>query len=244
MFVALFFTFHLWHNLGCMVAGMISLFAISAYGWLRGRPPWSYTWLGYSLVPILIASLISLYALGNALGYLLGANGAELNPWVLLGIFAYTPLLVWVLTSAVTKVVRRDWLYGSLMVLPLPAMACWAFALYRGNSLIEGCGQYLNSFALWLTLGFVALAIGVAVFFRAEKRCVRASSLGMAGLLAVFIAAQMGPNRLGLLGLLVAALFSLAFLLSPFLLEHWIGHGEHEDPAWPDIELEGSLKQG
>jgi len=244
LFVALFFAFHLWHNLGWLVAGMISMLAISAYGWQHGRPSWSYTWLGYSLMPILIASVASLYALGNALLHLLGGSGPGPNPWVLIGIFAYIPLSVWLLVSFVTKAVRRDWLYGSLMLLPLPAIGCWAFALYRASSLFETHGQYLENFAPWIALSFLTVVMSVAVFFRVERRYLRAFSLAAAGLLVVFIAAQAGPNVLGLLGLVVAALLSVAFLFSPALLENRIRHGEQEEPAWLSAELEASLKQG
>ncbi len=236
LLIALLFALHLWHNSSWVVAVLISMLAISAYGWRHGRPSWFHTWLGYSLVPILIATLLSLYALGRALFYLLAGSGPETNLWILLAIFAYLPLSLWLLACSVTSVVRRDWLYGSLMALPLPAIACWLFALYRDGGLFESSEQYLQDQAPWVALSFLALAIGAATFIRLRQRLLKGGVLVMAGLLILLIVACADPSVLNSPGLVVAALLLVAFLFSPALLEHKIGHGEGE--VWIDAGQE------
>ena len=236
LLIALLFALHLWHNSSWVVAVLISMLAISAYGWRHGRPSWFHSWLGYCLVPIFIATLLSVYALGRALFYLLAGSGPETNLWILLAIFAYLPLSLWLLVSSVTSVVRRDWLYGSLMALPMPAIACWLFALYQDGSLFESSEQYLQDQAPWVALGFLALAIGSATFVRLRRRLLKGGVLLMAGLLTLVIVACADPSVLGAPGLVVAALLLVVFLFSPALLEHKIGHGEGE--VWIDAGRE------
>jgi hypothetical protein len=236
LLIALLFALYLWHNSSWVVAVLISMLAISAYGWRHGRPSWFHTWLGYALVPIFIATLLSLYALGRALFYLLAGSGPETNLWILLAIFAYLPLSLWLLVSSITGVIRRDWLYGSLMALPLPAVACWLFAFYRDGSLFESSEQYLQDQAPWVALSFFALAIGAATFIRLKQRLFKGGMLLTAEFLILIIVACADPSLLSSPGLVVAALLLVAFLFSPALLEHKIGHRAGE--IWIDAGLE------
>jgi len=236
LLIALLFALHLWQNTSWVVVMLISMITISAYGWRHGRPSWFCTWLGYTLVPVFIATLLSLYALGRALFYLSAGSGPETNIWVLLAIFAYLPLSLWLLGSSVTSVVRRDWLYGSLMTLPLPAIACWLFALYRDGSFFESGEQYLQDQAPWIALSFFALAIGAAAFIRLRQRLLKAGVLLTAGFLTLLIVACADPSVLGSPGLVAAGLLLVALLFSPALLEHKLGHEAGE--VWIDAGRE------
>ena len=238
LLIALLFGLHLWHNSSWIVAVLISMVAISAYGWRHGRPAWSYTWLGYFLAPILIAALLSVYALGQAFFGLVSGDGSKLNPWILLGTFIYLPLAMKLLGSSIANVVRRDWLYGSLMAFPLPAIACWLFALHRESALFESSDQYLHDQAPWIALSFITLATGAAAFIRLGQRLFKIGVLVTAGLAILFIVVQTNPNALGPLGLAAVALLLVVFLLSPALLEHKIGHGEGKSEVWIDTSLE------
>jgi hypothetical protein len=223
LFVALFFAWHLWSSPGWLAALLVSILAIAAYGWWHGKPSWLYPWLGYCLVPILVAALFSFYVLGQALFYFLAGSGPEPDPWMLLASFACILLALWLLVSLVTKAVQRDWLYGSLMVLPLPALACWLLVLRQGGFL-EYNEQYLQNSASWLALSFLVLAVGVAAFIRLGQRRLKGGALAGAGLSIFLILAYINPGGLSSMWLGVAALLSMAFLFSPAVLKHRRGH--------------------
>ncbi len=58
---ALFFALHLWQNpLWWLPLMTAILLIVTIYGWWHGRPVWLFPWLGYSLVPLIVASILLL----------------------------------------------------------------------------------------------------------------------------------------------------------------------------------------
>ncbi len=149
-----------------MLCGLALLLAA---GWgirqavARKAPPWSFSWLGYCLVPVVLVVFI-----------LLGAT----NWWTVVGM-AYIPCAVLVVAYVVRQTASRDLLYVSLMLSPWVVITTWFVATQSFSELRYG---QLNSPALLtysrgLVGSFVVLAIASFVFARIQPRWGKALAL-------------------------------------------------------------------
>ncbi|MBN1152386.1 MAG: hypothetical protein JXA58_04180 [Dehalococcoidia bacterium] len=163
LLVALLLTAYYAQSLVCMVAVLL------AAGWgirqavARRAPPWSFSWMGYCLVPVVLIIFI-----------LLGAT----HWWTLLGM-AYIPCAVLVVVYVLRQTVSRDSLYVSLMLSPWAIITAW-FAAVHGLSDLQSV--HLNSAAMLvhsreLVGSFVVLAIASFVFARLRPRWGKALAL-------------------------------------------------------------------
>lgn len=158
------------------IASAVLLLLISSYGILqalgRKAPSWSFSWLGYCLVPLILAVFL-----------LLGAT----QWWTLLGI-AYIPCAVTLIVYAVRQTISRDPLYVSLMLSPWAVMTAWFIATHSVPDLTAGELGSLNILGYNRPLigSFVALAISSFVFARIRPRWGKGLAL-IVPLAAVFV---------------------------------------------------------
>jgi hypothetical protein len=163
LLVALLLTAYYAQSIACMVA------LLMAAGWgigqavARKAPPWSFSWLGYCLVPVVVVVFI-----------LLGAT----NWWTILGM-AYIPCAVLVVVYVVRQTASRDSLYVSLMLSPWVVITAWFMATHSFSELQNG---QLNPPVMLmdgrgLVGSFVALAIASFVFARMRPRWAKALAL-------------------------------------------------------------------
>ena len=205
----LLFVVNWWQGIGWLLILLVLVLSMAVYGWWRGKPTWLFPWLGYSLLPVVAAGLLLLY-LPHA--------------WSWVAIVIYLPLAMWLLYSITVKTIRRDWLYTSLMLLPVPAIIGWFMAVEPVNKLPAHWLQSIEDFAPWIGLTFLAFALTVATFVRLRKRWLRVSVLVLSGLLTLTIVAYYAEGRLSLPALLVLVVVMLLLLLSPALVERTLKH--------------------
>jgi hypothetical protein len=228
---ALLFALHQWSNLSWLSVILISIVGVAIYGWRRNKPTWFFTWLGYALVPLLV---IGVFLLEQALN--LKTFGASW--WVWLIVIVYFPLILWLFIHILLQVLRRDWLLGSLMALPVPAIVGWFMtAQWKEESLGES-RHPLYSLEPWIVLSFLTLAAIVILFTRLRQRPLKAGALLAAGLAILILIACSSWGSIGFPNLVLLALVTLLLLLGPALLEHKIPHQEVK--AW-DYWLERRL---
>ena len=204
MLFGLLFALSWWRGVGWLLGMLILVLAMAVYGWWRGKPAWLFPWLGYSLLPVVAAGLLLLYL----------PHG-----WSWVAIVIYLPLALWLLYSIAVKTIQKDWLFTSLMLLPVPAVIGWFMAVEPVNQLPEHWLQRMEQFAPWIGLTFLALGLTVATFIRLRKRWLRISVLVASGLLSLMIVAYYTEGRLSLPALLVLVVVMLLLLLSPALVE-------------------------
>jgi hypothetical protein len=199
----LLFGLNAWRHPAWLSLAIVAVLGITAYGWRHGKPSWVYTWMGYTLVPIVIAGIMLLY----------------LPPaWAFLALIAYIPLTVWWLIRVVMLTVKRDWLFSSLMLLPLPIVIGWYLAVSPSGKLSEETLQQLYSFAPWIGLSFMGLAATIAVFVRIRQRRLRVGVLAASGLVTLSLIVYHSTgyvDNYAFVGLLFA-LWSV-LLIPPFL---------------------------
>ncbi len=155
---------------------LVALLLAAGFGILqaltRKAPSWSFSWLGYCLVPLILAVFL-----------LLGAT----HWWTILGI-AYIPCAVTLTVYAARQTVSRDPLYLSLMLSPWAVITAWFMATHSLPAFMAGELSSLSilGYSRPLVGSFVALAISSFAFARIGPRWGKALAL-IVPLAAVFI---------------------------------------------------------
>ena len=198
-----------WRGIGWLLGMLVVVLSMAVYGWWRGKPAWLFPWLGYSLLPVVAAGLLLLYLPAG---------------WSWVAILIYIPLALWLLYSITVQTIKRDWLYTSLMLLPLPVIIGWFLAVEPISKLPQHWLQRMQEFAPLMGLTFLALGVTVATFIRVRKRWLRASVLVVAGLITLTMVAYYTEGRLSLPALLILIVVMLLLLLSPAFLERTLKH--------------------
>jgi len=207
------FALNWWRGISWLLVMLVLILSTVVYGWWRGKPTWLFPWLGYSLLPVVVAGLLLLYL----------PRG-----WSWLAILLYIPLALWLLYSIAVQAIKRDWLYGSLMLFPVPIIIGWFIAVRLEGKFPGFSIERLHDFTLWIGLSFLVLAVAVAAFIRLRKRQLRVAILIISGLLTLTLVAGYAWSQLGLLTFLVLILLMLSIFLIPALLEPKIRHsGQH-----------------
>ncbi|MEW6034314.1 MAG: permease prefix domain 1-containing protein, partial [Chloroflexota bacterium] len=169
---ALLFALNWWHDILWVLVLLGAVVSFSIYGWWRGKPGWLFPWLGYLLVPVIVAGALLLY-LPRA--------------WSWVAILCYLPLALWLLLCIGRQSLKTDWLYCSLMMLPVPVLASWVLALRWRELLLYHNGSPVYGFAPWIAVSFVALGVAAAAFVRLRQRRLKAGALLASGLSVVVL---------------------------------------------------------
>ena len=206
--IASLFALHCWQSTIWLLAILVAVISAVIYGWCHGKPAWLFPWLGYCLIPVV--------AVGTLLIYLPGG-------WVWLAATAYVPLALFVLVSVTKQTIKQDWLFASLMLLPIPIVLSWILALGIGDRFLWY--EHLYEAAPWIALSFAVLAITVATFIRIRQRWAKAGALLTPEIIVLVIVASAGKNAISFWGWLLLILLSLFLLLGPALLERKISEG-------------------
>jgi len=209
---SLLFALHLWSNLVWLAVILICTFGVTAYGWQHNKPTWFFTWLGYTLMPLLVVgSFLVKYGLG------LGSLASSWWVWLLCAL--YFPVILWLFIHIVVQVLKRDWLLGSLMALPLPAVAGWLMTTQWQDQLVGHVGNGVHGLEPWIALSFLTLGGMVVLFIRFRRRQLKVGALLASGL-AVVLMIACSSGGFGLGGLLLLCLLVVLLLIGPALMEH------------------------
>ena len=207
----LLFVLNWWQHVGWLTLVLTLIIATTIYGWWHGKPTWVFSWLGYSLLPVLAVGLLLLYL----------PKG-----WSLLAIPIYFPMALWWLFHIIIQTSRRDWIFSSLMLLPIPIIVGWFLAISPQGKLMEFSLQRVYYFAPWIGLSFMALALTIAAFIRLRQRWLRIGLLGTSGILTLTLVVYYTTGKLDILTFLGLVLVMWGVLLLPALLEHQIRNGK------------------
>ena len=205
------FILNWWRGITPVLITLIVILSIAVYGWWHGRSTWLFPWLGYSLLPVLAAGLSLLY-LPAALS------------WV--AILVYVPLALWLILRVVGQTIKKDWLYLSLMLLPLPVILAW-FAVTEVHD-ASGIKGLINteSYGPWLGLSFLSLGFGVVTFVRIRKRWLKIAVLFMTGVITLTLVTSYAWGKISTVNFLLLILFTASLFLVPALLENGVKSGK------------------
>ena len=203
--IASLFALHCWHSTAWLLAILVAVISVVIYGWCHGKPAWLFPWLGYCLIPVL--------AVGTLLIFLPGG-------WAWLAAAAYVPLALLVLVSVTKQTVKRDWLFASLMLLPIPIVLSWILALGIKDGLLRY--EHVYDTSPWIALSFAVLAVTAATFIRIRQRWAKAGALLIPQILLLLIVASSGKYAVSFWAWLLLILLCLFLLVGPALLERKI----------------------
>jgi hypothetical protein len=220
----LLFAFRQFTNAFWLSIIVISVVGAVAYGWKHSRPTWFFTWLGYALTPLLVVGLL-------LLDKALGVSVMSSFWWLWASVVVYFSIVTAVCIIILVYTWRRDWLLGSLSVLPFLAVIGWVLTDRWNGGLIQGAG-FLHGLEPWIALSFVALAGIVIIFTRLKKRWLRVGVLLVAALVILTMMTSAGGRSVNLTNLVVLVIIALAVILGPALVDRRLG--PREEDGWSD----------
>jgi hypothetical protein len=163
LLVAMLLTAYFADSAACAIAlivvAVIGIFQAAS----KRAPAWSFSWLGYCLIPIVLVALMLLDAT---------------RWWTLVGT-AYIPCAVLVVVYVIKETASRDLLYVTLMLAPWAIITAWTLGTQSFVDLQTGYlnSQQLQYYARELVASFVVLAISSFVFARLKPRWGKALAL-------------------------------------------------------------------
>jgi hypothetical protein len=205
LLVATLFALHFWQDTIWLLGIIIAVACSVIYGWCHGKPAWLFPWLGYCLTPVISIGILLIYLPGN---------------WAWLAAIAYIPLALLFIIPVTKQTIKRDWLFASLMLLPVPIVLGWILALELDDGLMWY--EQLQGFASQIALSFAVLALTVAAFIRTRQRWLKIGTLLTLEMVILVIVALGGNSAIGVGGWLLLVFLSLILVLGPALLERKI----------------------
>lgn len=202
--VALLFTSYYWQNAVALSITLILTVVTAIYGWHRGKPIWLFPWLGYYLMPVVVTGILLL-------------NLPQGWGWI--AALIYIPLALFALIHIMRQTARRDWLYASLMLAPMPVIFSWFLSLGTGSEFMASdvWMTRLQAKAPWIVISFIALAAGTIAFIRLKPRKYKIISLLVPPVVILSAVTWVGRGSIDPWGWLI-----LLFSLCAFAIPVWM----------------------
>jgi hypothetical protein len=222
LIVAALFATHVWRHPLLLVTAFTAIAVIALLGWRSGGASWMYSWIGYAVLPLLVLSYVSMDPVERTVSFFLTGHGAPAPLWhlgLLAALYAFT---IWLIASTAVAIARRDWILLSLMLLPLPVMGLWIFAVTQSAGvLVDALRSFESRFSRWDTaMGYFFALLGVttALFVRVRQRALKVGAVIAVGIVGSALTARSLWGDLGLIPLLAISFCLLLFLTVPLLL--------------------------
>jgi hypothetical protein len=199
---AVLFVLHWWTNPFWLTIILFGVIGAVIYGWCHGKPTWLFSWLGFLLVPVIVAGVLLIYLPGD---------------WAWVATLVYMPLAVFILVIVARRILKIDWLFVSLMLLPIPIVIGWLIVL-NVNDVFFG-SEIISKTAWWIALSFAVIGLAVATFIRVRQRWMKAGALFVCSVLILIVLILVGVNYLNFWTCLFLSVLMLLHLFLPALLE-------------------------
>ncbi|MCH8825460.1 MAG: hypothetical protein J4O08_02710 [Chloroflexi bacterium] len=215
LLLSLVFALRLWTAPVWVISMLVLALTITIIGWRKGRPRWTYPWLGYCLVTPIVSWGLAMSAVGyGAWGVV--ANGAlPLSIPIYAASFIYISFSVWIVIRIVRVIAKPDWLMGSLAVLPIPFLGFWFFYFYNGGDLLQSDVSVLKEVDTSVAIVFLIIGLATAAFFRISRRVARVALLAITAPSLIVLAWISYQGGAGFIAVFLFAVMSLAVLLIP-----------------------------
>ncbi|MBI2831355.1 MAG: hypothetical protein HYX79_03765 [Chloroflexi bacterium] len=233
LIVAVLFASHLWNHLLLAPLAFIAIVCVTLFGWWHSTSNWLYSWIGFSLFPLVIGGFIAYPAFQSAISLLL--EGREVSVTQLLALLVVSALLLfflWVIFKTIIRMVRRDWILASLMLMSLPVLASWLVNIQEQGGLFQLVRNPQPSMHQWDASMATALAVlgaTAATFIRVRQRVLKVTAVVTIGSIVATVVASNLLGRDDPFYPPALFLFMLIFLVTPALVEARIGHGKSSE---------------
>ena len=233
LLLAALFALNLWTRYALLVVVLLGVAMVAIRCWRKGKPKWSYSWLGYCMAAPALSWLLATMALIYGAWTFLTTGGLPLTPALYLLILAYIPFSLWIMGRVVVPLVKHDWLMASLSALPFPFLTTWLIFFNSQGTLWGQDKLSLRDTDGDRALVFLALAVTTGAFYMIGSRLLKIGLLTVSSALMVAFTVVSIPVSFGILAAILIILASVAFLLSPAVLGSKL---EDEDEAMDLME--------
>lgn len=213
------FALNWWHYPGWLTLVLVLTLATAVYGWWNGKPNWIFSWLGVSLVPVLAVGILLMYLP---------------DVWSLLSLVIYFPLAMWWLFRIVVETTKRDWIFGSMALVPLPIAGGWYLAIAPNFAFNEQVIERVTFYAPWIAFSFLVLAFIIAAIIRIRQRWLRIAFMITSGVLTLSLVINYVSGELGTTTFFGMMLVMWGVFLFPPIIERTIrtGHASLWKTPW------------
>lgn len=214
------FAAHQWRNPLLLALFSAVLIGIAVAGWLRGRPAWVHSWVGYAFFPLLVLAWLDRGVLARAVAAVASGRPVPVPAWQPVALLALCAAGFALFARALRLAAKRDWVIAALLMLPQPVLGAWLLAVERFSGLPGGGSPIAEAFRWDPAMVRICLLLAVASAFaiRARSRTLKAAAILAAGIGAGAVIVGVTSAEAGLRGLAVASLVSGALVAAPALL--------------------------
>jgi hypothetical protein len=230
--IAVLFLSHLWNHLVIGPIVFLLIVMVTIFGWWRGKPCWLYSWIGYSLFPLIIAGFAYHDVFAQLISFVKTGEGPLPDGWIIAAVVLLLLLSIWITVHTIIKVIKRDWILASMMLVPIPVMTSWLYNIEQVGGLFQAQSAALYQWDISMGLLLLVLAANSIIFIRLRQRALKVMAIITMGAVGGMVVAFNFLHDWGFFGLLLALVVSLLILLSPAVIEARIGHGETKGDAW------------
>jgi hypothetical protein len=237
LILAALFATHVWRHPVFLGVAFAAIVVIALLGWRQGSPTWTYSWVGYALLPLLVLSYLSMDPVARSISHLLSGQGVPAPVWQLVVLAVLYAFTLWLIASAAITVARRDWILLSLMLLPLPVLGIWVISVTQAAGFLPDALRSLEArFSRWdgaMAYFFTVLGVTTALFVRLRQRALKLGAIVAVGIVGGAAAANSIWGELGLVRLVAVSLCLLLFLYIPFVLHSLLGRDQKSEAVLP-----------
>jgi hypothetical protein len=202
LIIAIFLALNLITNLIWLISLSAVTIITAVYGWSHGKPAWLFPWLGCLFFYAIVIGIMLIYLPSG---------------WNWFATFSYIPFAAIILFLIIKQTLKRDWLFVSLMMLPVPAAAGWVLALTLKRGLSDPTQIYQT--AIWIALTFAIFAFSIVFFTRVKSRGAKTIFLLLAELLMMIVLFVTCKETINFFGWVALLVLSIVAILGPALLE-------------------------
>jgi hypothetical protein len=231
--LAVLFVTHAWQNLLILQAFLAVIVSVSLFGWWHGKPTWLYSWVGCSLLPVLVGACLAWPVLEQAGRSAFSDYVDSPGLLLVLTIICIFVSLLWTLAIMTIRVAKRDWILASVMLVCLPIVGCWLFNIVETGGIGALGATSAHKWDGQMARALLALAATAAAFVRLRRRTLKIASVVLIGPAVLMTVVNSLWEGLGFFQQAGWVVFMATLLLIPTWLEARLGHAEQPDGWHP-----------
>jgi hypothetical protein len=191
------FATHFWSQGLVLIPAFALLLFVTLLGWLKGKPNWLYPWIGFAFAPLLALVFLSRNFVYHSIYSILvgsGVSAEHITLMLFLGLYAVS---FWIVLAVVSRILKRDWLLVSYMLVPLPLLGIWIISIDGGGQILFDLGVRIHQWDRNMLLALLLLGLSAALFIRMRQRLSKVAILLIIGMGSTTIAGWtvLGANQ-------------------------------------------------